>query len=91
MIFQNFSLNIYPLMMRALTLNTVIKSLYKESSLTERRRMRFAAGSDPVIRDEIRDLRMAWKHLPKVTFSPPQHCLNNIMSYSKKNAVETSF
>ena len=78
-------------MMREITMNSVVRSLYKESSLTERRKFRAAATADPVLHEEMRDLKLAWQHLPKVTFSPSRKSLNRILNYSRKNAVETSF
>jgi hypothetical protein len=88
MIFQNFSHNIYTLMMRELTLNALVKSLYKEGSRADRRMFQAAAAADPVLRDEMQDVRLAWQHLPRVRFRPPQRSLRNILKYSRETPVQ---
>ena len=77
-------------MQQICTNELLIRELYRETSASESIRLREMIASDPVLRENYEELRDAYLELPKVTFSPSNTTIRNILGYSEQTAVETS-
>jgi len=70
------------------TLNHLVKFIYKETSTAETNAISNALQSDWNLYESHQELKKSFGQLPKVTFSPSQDCIQNILRYSKETAVE---
>ena len=75
-------------MKRNFTMNAFVPLLYKESSPEETLQLQGALRADPAVQLEYRQLQSAKRLLPKVQFTPSRKCLQKVLSYSERTAVE---
>ena len=69
------------------TLNDLVRLLYRETSKLETKELREEMACDYELQEEYNILRQAARKLPKVTFSPSNKCLEEILNYSRRTAV----
>jgi hypothetical protein len=62
--------------------------LYAETSLSLRLAVQDALRRDPVLAQELEQLRMSKRQFPKVKFTAPKRSLQRIMNYSRSTALE---
>ena len=62
--------------------------LYAETSLSSRLAIQDALRRDPVLAQELEQLRMSTRQFPKVKFTAPKLSTQRIMDYSRSTAVE---
>lgn len=77
-------------MKQSCTTQLFIRDLYRETTATESIRLREMIVADPVVRENYEELRDAYLEIPKVTFSPSDAAIRNILRYSEQTAVQTS-
>jgi hypothetical protein len=77
-------------MKQSCTTQLFIRDLYRETSATESIQLREMIAADPVVKESYKELRDAYLELPKVTFSPSDTAIRNILRYSEQTAVQTS-
>lgn len=69
-------------MKNTFTEELLLKYLYHETSPSETQAVESALDTDWHLRERYEALEMAYRNLPKVTFSPKQSTLQNILKYS---------
>lgn len=69
-------------MKNTFTEELLLKYLYHETSPAETKAVETALDTDWRLREQYEALEMANRNLPKVTFSPKQSTLQNILKYS---------
>jgi len=75
-------------MKQTFTLNHLVKYLYSETSASERLAIDEALTSDVSLRETYDELLAAYQQLPKVSFSPAESSVQNILNYSSRTALE---
>ncbi len=68
------------------TLEDLVRLVYKDATTDEVFALSRAMESDYALREEYHELKDASKTLPKVTFSPTDSCINDILQYSRRTA-----
>ncbi len=70
---------------------SLLKYLYRETSLTTTLEIEDAIENDDNVRDRFQELKSSFKQLPKVLFYPTDNTMSKIMDYSARTAaVNTS-
>lgn len=70
---------------------SLLKYLYRETSLTTTLEIEDAIENDNEVRDRFQKLKKSFKQLPKVLFYPADNTISSIMDYSARTAaVNTS-
>ncbi len=69
------------------TTNQLTRFLYKETSVSESMAIAQALEEDWNLYETYQELEQAKEQLPKVSFSPSNHTIQNILSYSEQSAV----
>jgi len=67
----------------------LLKYIYKETSATETLEIREALSKDWDLNEQYQEMLLAYRQLPKVTFSPSSSSIQNILRYSESSAVQT--
>lgn len=62
--------------------------LYDETSLAQRLATQDALRRDPVLAQELEQLRRSKRRFPKVKFTAPKRSLQSILNYSRSTALE---
>jgi len=75
-------------MQQKITQNQLVKYLYKETSTTEKLAVDAALNEDWRLFEAYEELLQAKQELPKVSFSPSNSTIQNILSHSAQTAVE---
>ena len=73
-------------MAQKFTQNDLIRFIYKETSVAETLAIQELLNSDFDLYIEYQKLYWSYQKLPKVTFSPSQKTVDNILSYSQRSA-----
>lgn len=69
------------------TQNLLVKYIYNETTATERMKIEAAMEADYKFYEAYVELYEAYKALPKVTFSPSQNTIANILGYCKSSST----
>jgi hypothetical protein len=75
-------------MKQKFTQNHLVKYLYSETSASERLAIDEALATDITLQEQYRELLSAYQQLPKVSFSPSESAVSNVLAYSKRTALE---
>lgn len=78
-------------MTRKFTPNDLVRFIYKETSGSETLAIMDALNEDPQLADIYEDLIEGYVQMPKVSFSPSNATLKQILGYSKETSYETQF
>lgn len=62
--------------------------LYSEMNQAEHIAFEQALGADPLLANEVAELRQTKQQFPKVKFNAPKRSLQKIMNYSRSTALE---
>lgn len=71
------------------TSDNLLPYLYHETSASQRLAIEDALHSDPVLRQELEDLKAAKQQFPKVKFNAPKRALDKVLNYSRSTSLET--
>lgn len=75
-------------MRQKITIETLVKYIYRETSVDELFETQDALRRDPVLLGEYLELRESVRQIPKAKFNPSPSAIQNILSYSARTAVE---
>ncbi len=75
-------------MRKNITSFDLIRNLYKETTLTEKKAIGSALATDVELSEENGAIWDGYRQLPKVLFNPAPSTLQNILAYSAVTAVE---
>jgi hypothetical protein len=75
-------------MKQTFTPNHLVKYLYNETSASEHLAINEALTSDLSLQESYNELLAAYQQLPKVSFSPSESSIQNILKYSNRTALE---
>ncbi|RMF04585.1 MAG: hypothetical protein D6772_00380 [Bacteroidetes bacterium] len=73
------------------TIDNLLPYLYQECTASQRLATEDAIHGDPVLQQELDELRAAKQQLPKVQFRAPQRSLQRILNYSRSTRLEAQF
>jgi hypothetical protein len=77
-----------PFMKQKFTPEDFVSYLYRETSASQRLAIEEALHRDPVLADELNELRRGKQMLPRVKFNAPDRALKNVLKYSQHRALE---
>lgn len=77
-----------PFMKQTFTPEDLTAYVYAETSINQRLAIQDAARRDPILAQEIEQLRIAKQQFPKVKFTASKRSLQNILNYSRSTALE---
>ncbi len=77
-------------MERCYTTNSLLKYLYRETSLTQSLEIEHAIEHDESTRAIFQQLKAGYKRFPKVLFQPKDETLANILRYNTESSVNCS-
>lgn len=66
----------------------LVSYLYAETSLANRLTIQDALRRDPVLVQELEQLRASKRQFPKVKFNAPKRSRQSILNYSRSTALE---
>ena len=69
-------------MEKCYTSNTILKYLYRETSLTQTLELENSIENDSVTKEIFKNLQTGYLKLPKVLFYPKDETMGNILDYS---------
>ena len=72
------------------TLNSLVRYLYKESSLLRSLEIENQINEDQNLRSYYLRLKKAFKSMPKVSFYPSDKTMDAILDYSKKTGLSVN-
>jgi len=72
------------------TLNQLVSLLYREKTTLETLEWEHRLEEDPDLSKAFKDLKTAFRQIPKVSFDVKPTVLNEILKYSRFSAVEPS-
>ena len=67
--------------------NFLLKYLYNETSLTKTLEIENSIDTDKNVREQYNLLKKGYNKFPKVQFYPSDKAINNVLSYSMRNAA----
>lgn len=70
------------------TPNHLIKYLYKETTASETLAIEDAINQDVELMEEYQGLLQGYQQLPKISFTPTNSSIQNILRYSQRTALE---
>ncbi len=70
------------------TQHHLIRYLYEETTASEGYALREALALDPDLYEEYESLKQAYEQLPRVKFSPSSATLQNVLRYSRRQALQ---
>ena len=76
-----------PYMKQKFTPNQLVQYIYHETSVCETLAINELIDEDLSVREEYDALSEAYRQLPKVTFSPSNQTIRNILRYSESTAL----
>jgi hypothetical protein len=69
------------------TINDLVRLVYHETSCRQAEELHEEIAYDFELAEEYAMLKKAMRELPRVTFSPSQRCLDNILDYSRRTML----
>ena len=75
-------------MVQIYSYETLVRFLYKETSIVEHFEVQDAIENDPELKNRFSLLHKAFKALPKVRFNASTYSIDKILKYSKNSQLE---
>lgn len=72
------------------TLNSLVKYIYHDTTLTQTLEIENALSEDRSLNEEYRKLKLGYLMLPKAQFHPDKNTINTILNYSEQTAISAA-
>ena len=80
-----------PFMKQNFTSEDLMAYLYAETTIAQRLAIQEALRRDPVLSQELEQLKHAKRQFPRVKFTAPNRSLQAVLNYSRTTALEGQF